>query len=182
MANSLLDFVMSVVRDPDVAAQYAADPAQAISAANLTDVTSADVNSLIPVVTESLSAAPVSGFDAIGDAGNVWSSGAATAAFDAFDDHLPLQGIDDSPVVRDLIAQPDGAAPGVVDTAWDDWDGGLNTVATANDPGLAFDAAVIDDGTVAEGLDALDDWTQPAGGDGTVDTPNADPQGFDAFN
>ena len=29
MANPLLDFVMSVVRDPDAAAQYAADPAQA---------------------------------------------------------------------------------------------------------------------------------------------------------
>ena len=51
MANPLLDFVMSLVRDPDAAAQYAADPAQAIQAANLTDVTSADVNALIPVVS-----------------------------------------------------------------------------------------------------------------------------------
>ena len=57
MANSLLDFVMSLVRDPDAAAQYAADPAQAIADANLTDVTSADVNHLIPVVAESLSSA-----------------------------------------------------------------------------------------------------------------------------
>ena len=31
MANSLLDFVMSLVRDPDAAAAYAADPAQAIA-------------------------------------------------------------------------------------------------------------------------------------------------------
>ena len=30
MANSLLDFVMSLVRDPDAAAHYAADPAQAL--------------------------------------------------------------------------------------------------------------------------------------------------------
>ena len=44
MANSLLDFVMSLVRDPDAAAAYAADPAQAIADANLTDVTSVDVN------------------------------------------------------------------------------------------------------------------------------------------
>ena len=29
MANSLLDFVMSLVRDPDAAARYAADPAGA---------------------------------------------------------------------------------------------------------------------------------------------------------
>ncbi|MDT5390903.1 MAG: hypothetical protein QOE04_4544, partial [Mycobacterium sp.] len=55
MANSLLDFVMSLVRDPDAAAHYAADPTQAIADANLTDVTSADVNHLIPVVAESLS-------------------------------------------------------------------------------------------------------------------------------
>lgn len=27
MANELLDFVMSLVRDPEVAARYAADPA-----------------------------------------------------------------------------------------------------------------------------------------------------------
>ena len=37
MANSLLDFVMSLVRDPDAAAQYAANPAQTIADANLTD-------------------------------------------------------------------------------------------------------------------------------------------------
>ena len=90
MANSLLDFVMSVVRDPDVAARYAADPAQTIADANLTDVTSADVSSLIPVVSESLSTAvPSTGVDTaiIEDAAsNVWASGAATSAFDAFDD------------------------------------------------------------------------------------------------
>ncbi len=57
MANSLLDFVMSLVRDPDAAARYAADPARPIADAHLTDVTSADVNNLIPVVSESLSTA-----------------------------------------------------------------------------------------------------------------------------
>ena len=57
MANSLLDFVMSLVRDPDAAARYAADPAGAIADAHLTDVTSADVNNLIPMVTDSMSMA-----------------------------------------------------------------------------------------------------------------------------
>ena len=57
MANSLLDFVMSLVRDPDAAARYAADPAGALAAARLTDVTIADVNTLIPMVTDSLSTA-----------------------------------------------------------------------------------------------------------------------------
>ena len=92
MANSLLDFVMSLVRDPDAAAAYAADPGQAIADANLTDVTSVDVNNLIPVVSESLSmAVPSTGTEGLVDdpSGNVWASGAATAAFDAFDDHVP---------------------------------------------------------------------------------------------
>jgi hypothetical protein len=85
MANELLDFVMSLVRDPDAAARYADNPQQAIADAHLTDVTSADVNNLIPVVSESLSmTAPTFGGDAAGDP-NVWASGAATAAFDAFD-------------------------------------------------------------------------------------------------
>ncbi len=57
MANSLLDFVMSLVRDPDAAARYAADPAGAIADAHLPDVTSADVNNLIPMVADSLSMA-----------------------------------------------------------------------------------------------------------------------------
>ena len=38
MSNSLLDFVMALVRDPDVAKQYAADPVRAIADAGLTDV------------------------------------------------------------------------------------------------------------------------------------------------
>ncbi|PJK18515.1 Rv0340 family IniB-related protein [Mycolicibacterium goodii] len=94
MANTLLDFVMSLVRDPEAAARYAADPAQAIAGANLTGVTSADVDNLIPVVSESLSmGATAGGLDHAGGADpadNVWASGAATAAFDAFGDHVPL--------------------------------------------------------------------------------------------
>lgn len=87
MANSLLDFVISLVRDPDVAARYAANPAQSIADAHLTNVTSADVNNLIPMVSDSLSMANPSGAasEAIGaDHGNVWASGAAAAALDAF--------------------------------------------------------------------------------------------------
>ena len=107
MANSLLDFVMSLVRDPDAAAAYAADPAQAIADANLTDVTSADVNNLIPVVSESLShggavrRAPTPWSTTT--AGNVWASGAATAAFDAFDDHVPAIAVDDVHAMADHL-------------------------------------------------------------------------------
>lgn len=109
MANELLDFVMSLVRDPDAAARYAADPSTAIADAHLTNVTSADVNNLIPMVADSLSmAAPaVGGHDALSSAaGNVWTSGAATAAFDAFTPHIPDQVVS---AVHDLPG-------GVIDT------------------------------------------------------------------
>ncbi len=114
MANSLLDFVMSLVRDPDAAARYAADPAAAIADAQLTDVTSVDVDNLIPVVTESMPmAAASSGLDPFGAeaAGNVWSSGAATAAFDAFADPAPAAAvIDTTSAVIDTTDEFDPAA------------------------------------------------------------------------
>ncbi|OBI11107.1 IniB N-terminal domain-containing protein [Mycobacterium sp. E2497] len=94
MANALLDFVMSLVRDPQAAARYAADPAQAIAEAHLMGVTSADVNHLIPMVSDSLSMSTPAGTGGTGGAtehGNVWASGAATAAFDAFPAHAPVQ-------------------------------------------------------------------------------------------
>lgn len=90
MANSLLDFVISLVRDPEAAARYAANPERSIAEAHLTDVTRADVNSLIPVVSDSLSMSePIgaAGGAHAGDRGNVWASGAATAALDAFAPH-----------------------------------------------------------------------------------------------
>lgn len=107
MANELLDFVMSLVRDPDAAARYHADPAQAIADAHLSGVTSADVGNLLPMVSDSMAMAnPVThasadwtaDWAADGMAGrmaapsspegaSVWNSGAATAAFDAFTPH-----------------------------------------------------------------------------------------------
>ena len=155
MANSLLDFVMSLVRDPDAAAHYAADPAQAIADANLTDVTSADVNHLIPVVAESLSSAvPSAGADSFaGDsAHNVWTSGAATAAFDAFGDHLPQQVVDDPGGVITDLGAPDH---GVLDTAAPALD--VPTITGVDDPGLALHEPVIDDVPVVDTA-ADPDW------------------------
>ena len=180
MANSLLDFVMSVVRDPEIAAQYAANPAQAIADADLTGVTTSDVNNLIPVVAESFpsAAAPSAGLDVFSDAGtNVWASGAATAAFDAFDDQLPVQGLDDThAVVTDLVSQHDDILSTVIDTA----DPGARPLVTDDDPALAFDAPVIDELPV---LDAPADWDSPSDTP-TVDdhTPQSDPAGFDLFD
>lgn len=150
MANALLDFVMSLVRDPDAAARYAADPAGALADAHLTDVTSADVNNLIPMVADSMSmAAPPIGVGHSGDA-SVWASGAATAAFDAFGaspevvsepsgvvtvpDHGVIEQPADIPYVRvvdpafdDGSAQAEGADAqpwtDQPDTAWSDTGG-----------------------------------------------------------
>ncbi|BBY27699.1 Rv0340 family IniB-related protein [Mycolicibacterium sediminis] len=174
MANSLLDFVMSVVRDPDVASRYAADPAQAIADAHLTGVTTADVNGLIPVVTESISAAPATGVDVFGDGGNVWSSGAATAAFDAFD-HLPVPEVHD-PVITDLVGRHDDVASTVVDTG----DDGLHSIANDDDPAWALDAPVIhgvalDEALPADDLGGFDHLHQP------TDDPHLDTPGFDLY-
>jgi hypothetical protein len=113
MANSLLDFVISLVRDPDAAARYAANPAQSIADAHLTNVTSTDVNNLIPMVTDSLSmgtpVGPASGVSAA-DHGNVWASGAAAAALDAFTPHTPAGVVDSHGPAAGVIHQPPASA------------------------------------------------------------------------
>lgn len=164
MANSLLDFVMSLVRDPDAAAQYAANPGQAIADANLTDVSSVDVNHLIPVVAESMSTVvPNGGFaggtDTLADsAHNVWASGAATAAFDAFDDHLPIQGgdviADHVPAVANVIELPEDSVPTIVDHGFDD----VNVPAIATEPSAGLDVPTFEDVHAdAPASDSVDD-------------------------
>lgn len=118
MANELLDFVMSLVRDPDAAARYAADPAGTIADAHLTDVTSADVNNLIPVVSESLSTAlPLA--DPVPD-GNVWTSGAAVEAFDAFAAPVPEPVTEIHSLTSTVIDQPLDPLPAPVTSFFPD--------------------------------------------------------------
>ena len=179
MANPLLDFVMSLVRDPDVAARYAADPAQTIHDAHLVDVTSADVNALIPVVSESLPmGAPISGVhDLVGDlGGNVWTSGAATSAFDAFGDHLSVPTVDDghdvSASVIDHPVETVHAGLDVLD------DANLPTVADVDDPSTHFTSGIIDDAPLVG--DAVDSgWHHVV-----EDHPHLDAgdHGFDIFD
>ena len=179
MANSLLDFVMSLLRDPDAAAAYAADPAQAIADANLTDVTSVDVNNLIPVVSESLSmAVPSTGTDAVvGDhASNVWASGAATAAFDAFDDHVPATVVDDvHSAAAQIVNEPDAGVQSGLDVLAD---AGVPDVASVDDPSLQFDGPVIDDAPVDD-APLVDDWNHSVPEDHHLE---ADDSGFDIFD
>jgi hypothetical protein len=179
MANSLLDFVMSLVRDPDAAAAYAADPAQAIADADLTDVTSVDVNNLIPVVSESLSmAVPSTGTDGLVDdqSGNVWASGAATAAFDAFDDHVPAAVVDDvHSAAAQIVNEPDAGVQSGFDALAD---AGVPDVATLDDPSLQFDGPVIDDAPVDD-APLVDDWSHSVPEDHHLE---ADDSGFDIFD
>lgn len=167
MANELLDFVMSLVRDPEVAARYAADPAGTIAAANMPNVTSADVNNLIPMVADSLSmAAPAFGAQ---DITNVWASGAATAAFDAFDVQVPETGLDDLPVVGNVI-----------DTTFPDQ--GAPTVAQAVDEPLLVNDLVTETEDVADALGGDDPAGWAAGAVETLDpSDDGDSAGFDLF-
>jgi hypothetical protein len=176
MANSLLDFVMSLVRDPAAAAHYAADPAQAIADANLTDVTSADVNHLIPVVAESMSSTvPALGADSFaGDSGhNVWTSGAATAAFDAFDDHLPQQVETDPGGVITELAAPDHGALATTAPALD-----VPTLTGVDDPGTAVHEPVLDDVPVTD-VAADSDWLNHAIDDHHIGSISPDHPGID---
>ncbi|WP_422742720.1 Rv0340 family IniB-related protein [Mycobacterium sp. WMMD1722] len=177
MANSLLDFVISLVRDPDAAARYAADPAQAIADAHLTDVSSVDVNNLIPVVTESLSMAnPSAGLDGVGaePASNVWASGAATAAFDAFgafDDHAVVPAgnpvvFEGAPVISDPVERPTVSADASPATAWVD-----------ELPSPHVDAPVLEDPSVTDGQFA-GGWEHPVPDEHPVDHPDS----FDLFD
>lgn len=177
MANSLLDFVMSLVRDPDAAARYAENPDQAISDAHLTNVTSADVSNLIPVVTESLGAAvPTTGIDGVvGMADNVWASGAATAAFDAFDDQVPVQAVDDvHTTITDYVDSPDEALHAGLDVLQDS---GIPGVIGSDDGSLQFDQPIIDD---LPPLDLPDDGNLH---DAVVEVADmdSDPSGYDIF-
>ncbi|MCI4673755.1 Rv0340 family IniB-related protein [Candidatus Mycolicibacterium alkanivorans] len=178
MANSLLDFVMSLVRDPDAAARYAADPAGAIADAHLTDVTSVDVNNLIPMVSDSLSmAAPTIGDAHVGD-GNVWASGAATAAFDAFDAHLAAPAPDGHPVITDAIAQPAESVHSVIaDAGVDPTVDGLTALDSTSQ--------VVDSGLDhLPGAESLPNWAEHAGWDlQHADDSHPPPHhpGFDPF-
>ncbi|GBG40387.1 Rv0340 family IniB-related protein [Mycobacterium montefiorense] len=148
MANSLLDFVISLVRDPAAAARYASNPAQSIADAHLTDVTSADVNNLIPMVTDSLSmaapAGPASGVPAA-DHGNVWASGAAAAALDAFTPHTPIGMVDSHGPTGGVIHQPSAPAP--IQPAAEPHPLGIHSP----EPSVQFTGAEMADSTVDHG-------------------------------
>jgi hypothetical protein len=154
MANSLLDFVISLVRDPDAAARYAANPAQSIADAHLTDVTSTDVNNLIPMVSDSLSMATPAANAAgapMADHGNVWASGAAAAALDAFTPHVPAGVVDQHGPASSVISQastlpPAGATPDLRPLGID-----------SHEPSVLFTGAEVPDSAADHGGFSADD-------------------------
>ena len=181
MANPLLEFVLSLVRDPEAAARYAADPERAIADAHLTDVTRVDVNSLIPVVSESMSAG------AMDD--NVWTSGQAVSAFDAFGDELPAQitGDDLAPAGREVIDTSDLSDTSDVPDRLGAFDDVLDAPDGMPAPVGAMDDAVVgrdwfDDGLGAESapLDGLDGPVDAGDLEDLEDLPHQG-SGFDAF-
>ena len=161
MANSLLDFVISLVRDPDAASRYAADPARAIADAHLTGVTSVDVNNLIPVVSDSLSTATPAGAASgapIADHSNVWASGAAAAALDAFTPHPPGGLGDQHGAASGVIHQPSSPAP--ADSPADPHPLVIHTP----EPSVLLTAAEPPDNTVDHGVFEAEDlpvWDHP---------------------
>jgi hypothetical protein len=154
MANSLLDFVISLVRDPDAAARYAANPAQAITDAHLTDVTSADVNNLIPMVSDSLSMANPDGASLgapVADHGNVWASGAAAAALDAFTPHSPAGFVDQHGPAGGVINQPLTPRPSAAPTD------PRPLMTEPHEPSVLLTGAEVPDSTVDHSVFPADD-------------------------
>jgi hypothetical protein len=160
---------MGLVRDPDAAARYAADPSAALADAHLMGVTTADVNALIPMVTDSVTS--MSGAQPAGE-GNIWTSGAAAAAFDAFDAidaRIPEQVVH---LADTVIADP---AHRLTDIAHVNTDVGGAQI----DPGIVQAAAAqLDELPGYEQVDAvLPDWI-----DHPVDHHfGPDDHGFDLF-
>ena len=161
MANSLLDFVISLVRDPNAAARYAANPAQSLADAHLTNVTSADVNNLIPMVSDSLSMANPAGAPPgapVADHGNVWASGAAAAALDAFTPHASASVVDHHGPASSVINQPSAPAP--ADAPTDPRPLGIDP----HEPSVLFTGADLPDTTLGHGAFPADDpsiWDHP---------------------
>ena len=156
MANSLLDFVISLVRDPDTAARYAANPAQAIADAHLAGVTSTDVNNLIPMVSDSLSMGPPASSVPEAPAaehGNVWASGAAAAALDAFTPHAPAGVVEPHGPASGVISEPPAPAPAQAPT--DPHPVGVGP----HEPSVLLTGVEAPDSAVDHGVFPPDDWS-----------------------
>lgn len=52
IADALIEFILSLLRDPEAAAKFADDPDASLSRAGLQDVCAADVRSVMPVIAE----------------------------------------------------------------------------------------------------------------------------------
>jgi len=108
----------------------------------------------------------------------VWASGAATAAFDAFDAQPPAATTDTHPVTADVITHPTEAAhSAVTDAGLDPVPGASATVdeiPQVSDPDLDHQP----------GAEVLPDWAQHAGWEHSHTDDShapADHPGFDIF-
>jgi hypothetical protein len=106
LASNLLEFILDLLRNPEAAADFRADPQAALTAAGLDDVCPADVRGLIPVLEDY---APVGA----GVAGLAHTSPAATAA-------AAPQVLRQPTLVSPAAAVPTAVSPAVTLPASDD--------------------------------------------------------------
>ena len=105
----------------------------------------------------------------------IWTSGAATSAFDAFNDHVPTVVTDQAhSLVANLVADPDPGVHAGLDALTN---AGVPDVAGLDDPSLHFDGPVIDEPALDTHVD--DDWSHAAPEEHHLD---ADNPGFDIFD
>ncbi|MGW4193416.1 IniB N-terminal domain-containing protein, partial [Nocardia sp. NPDC004823] len=77
--NAILEFILNLLRDPQAAASYCANPCQALTVAGL-DVTPEDISAVAPMVAESALVSGGSQLQAIVAAGAAAGTTAALAS------------------------------------------------------------------------------------------------------
>jgi hypothetical protein len=87
VASSLLDFILNLLKDPEAAQAFMDDPQAALEDAGLEDITSVDLDDIMPVVLDQSSVEVDSSssktYDTGGNTGGATLSGSSTASHSA---------------------------------------------------------------------------------------------------
>lgn len=100
MADALIDFILSLLRDPEAAAEFDEDPQGALASRGLSNVSAADVCSVAPVIADRPAVVPHHSADRSGDhsGGHHWTPKPVQPTKpEKHHDHD-----DDDPVVREI--------------------------------------------------------------------------------
>ncbi|MGH9269877.1 MAG: IniB N-terminal domain-containing protein, partial [Ilumatobacteraceae bacterium] len=85
-SNSLLEFILGLLRDDDMAAAFAADPQTTLSAAGLEGICAEDVDSVLPLVLDYAPVTVASSFDREYNTGGN-NAGSGWAGYNGHDGH-----------------------------------------------------------------------------------------------